>query len=70
LTWSANDPTEGVVGYLVYRDDVEVEDTTLTTFDDTGLTAETSYSYTVTAYDANDNESDPSDALVVETEAA
>ncbi|MBI5936211.1 MAG: hypothetical protein HY850_00005, partial [Betaproteobacteria bacterium] len=56
LTWTAATDTVGVTAYKVYRDGVLV--TTLgnvTSHSDTGLTAGTAYSYTVSACDAAGN---------------
>ena len=61
LTWSANDTTDGVAGYKVFRSDGKL--TTLvaitagTSFSDTGLNKKTTYYYVVTAYDAAGNDS-------------
>ncbi|MBN8281215.1 MAG: fibronectin type III domain-containing protein, partial [Gammaproteobacteria bacterium] len=64
LSWSASTDTggSGVSGYRVYRNGIGTPLATVagTTYSDTGLTANTSYSYRVSAYDAAGNESDPS----------
>lgn len=58
LSWTASTDNVGVAGYRVYRGGVLVGSTTTgTTYQDTGLTASTSYSYTVRAYDAAGNQS-------------
>lgn len=59
VSWSASTDDHGVVGYNLYRDGVLVTAIrgTQTTFADTGLTPETTYSYTVTAFDAAGNHS-------------
>jgi YVTN family beta-propeller protein len=62
LSWDAATDDVGVTGYRVFRDGVEVGTATGTTYADSGLTAETTYSYTVSAYDAAGNESAQSDA--------
>jgi len=48
LSWSAS---SGATGYDVYRDGQAAGSTTATSFTDTGLTASTSYTYTVKAHD-------------------
>ncbi len=62
LTWpAATDPDGGLSGYRVYRDDVLV-DTALpgaTTFPVSGLDPETTYDFSVVAFDSDDLESDP-----------
>lgn len=55
LSWSASADNVGVTGYKVYRGGVQVGTTSATSFSDTGLTASTAYSYTVSAYDAAGN---------------
>lgn len=50
----------GTTGYRVFRDGVLAGETPHTSFSDTGLAATTRYCYTVTAYDASGNESQPS----------
>lgn len=69
LTWSASTDNFAVTGYTVYRDAVAVAvvgGTTLS-YTDTGLTADTTYSYTVDAVDAAGNRSAPSSPLSVTT---
>src|SRR5262249_30656606 len=55
-------PDVAVDGYTVYRDGSEVAtvDGLTTSFADTGLTADTTYTYTVDAFDAAGNHSAPS----------
>nr|WP_281360154.1 glycoside hydrolase family 6 protein [Isoptericola halotolerans] len=68
LSWSASSDDTGVAGYRVHRDGDLVADVTATSVTDTGLTAGTTYSYTVTAYDAAGNSSAASAPLTVTTE--
>lgn len=63
LSWAASTDDTAVTGYHVYRNGVQVGSPTTTTYSDTGLTPNTSYSYTVSAYDAASNESAHSSAL-------
>ena len=55
LTWSAATDNVGVVYYNVYQDKIDIADVTGTIFSDTGLTANTQYSYTVEAVDGAGN---------------
>lgn len=58
VSWPAStDAVSGVVRYDVYRDGVLVGAATATTYDDTGLTAGSTYAYTVRAVDAAGNAS-------------
>jgi chitodextrinase len=55
LSWSASTDAVGVTGYKVYRAGTQIGTTASTNYSDTGLSASTSYSYTVAAYDAAGN---------------
>ncbi len=55
LSWSASTDAVGVVGYDVYRNGLKIARTTTTTYADTMLTPLTTYTYTVSAYDAAGN---------------
>ena len=57
LTWVPSSDNVGVAGYNIYRDGNAVASTTLAVFNDTGLTASTTYAYEVSAFDAAGNES-------------
>lgn len=67
LSWSAATDNVGVTGYRVYRDGVAIATTSGTTYQNTGLTASTSYNYTVRAYDAAGNESADSNTAAATT---
>src|SRR6185503_16087441 len=67
LSWTASTDNVGVTGYQVERCQgagcstfTQVGTPTATTFNDTGLTAATSYTYRVRAMDAASNPSAPS----------
>ena len=65
LNWTASsDSGTGVAGYRIFRDGVQVGTAATTTYADTGLSANTLYTYTVSAYDGAvpANESQPSAA--------
>ena len=51
LVWDASTDDTGVAGYRVFRDGVDVGTTSELVFTDGGLDAETTYSYTVSAFD-------------------
>lgn len=55
LSWSAS--TGSVAGYKIYRGGSFLKQVSSTSTSDTGLTASTQYCYTVSAYDAANNES-------------
>ena len=57
LRWNASTDNVGVAGYRVYRDGTAVGTTQGTSFTFTGLTCDTSYTFSVEAYDAAGNAS-------------
>lgn len=67
LNWAASTDAYGVKGYNIYRDGNLIGTSTDTSYTDTNLKPGTTYSYTVRAFDAVPNTSDPSDALSVKT---
>ncbi|MCP4143835.1 MAG: fibronectin type III domain-containing protein, partial [bacterium] len=62
VNWEASTDNTSVAGYEVYRDYVSVGTVTVTSFNDTGLSAGTGYTYTIEAYDDAGNYSDISDS--------
>lgn len=72
LAWNAASDNVGVTGYRLYKDgsNVAFATTTATSYSDTGLTAEQSYLYRVSAVDAAGNVSSHSSLLTVSTTAA
>lgn len=69
LNWSAASDNVGVTGYKVYRDSAMISQVSGMSTTLTGLNPSTTYEMKVTAIDAASNESDPSDALSVTTNA-
>lgn len=67
LTWSASSDNVGVTGYNVYRNDVQVGSPSGTSYTDTGLTANTAYTYKIKAKDAAGNLSAESNRMTVTT---
>lgn len=70
LSWTAASDDVGVAGYRIFRGGAQVGSSTTTTYSDTGLAPNTSYSYAVRAYDAAGNLSDPSQSATATTPAA
>ena len=70
LTWAAATDNVGVAGYKVYRNGTQVGTPTGTSYSDTGLTAGTSYAYTVAAYDAAANVSAQSSSVSAVTQSS
>ncbi len=68
LSWSAASDNVGVTGYRVMRDGSEIAIVTATNYLDTGLNQNTSYDYSIIAFDAAGNNSPASDVLTVTTE--
>ena len=68
LSWSASTDIVGVTGYKVFRNGVQVGTSATTSFQDTGLTVNAAYSYTVSAYDAAGNNSALSAPVSVSTQ--
>jgi hypothetical protein len=68
LTWNAATDNIGIAGYKIFRDNILV-DTAVnsTSYNNTGLDADTEYNYTVSAFDAAGNESDKSSSTSATT---
>jgi len=67
LSWTASTDDTGVVGYQVYRGTTKIGVVTGTNYSDIGLSANTQYCYTVRAFDAAGNMSDPSNQACATT---
>lgn len=70
LSWTASTDNVGVTGYKVYRGGSQIGTTASTTYQDTGLAASTSFTYTVAAYDAAGNTSAQSAGASATTQAS
>jgi chitodextrinase len=70
LSWTASTDNIGVTGYKIYRNSNYLTSVTSTSYNDTGLSAATSYNYTVAAYDAAGNVSAQSGSVSAMTQSA
>ncbi len=70
LTWTASTDPAGVTGYNVYRNGTQIAKTSAAAYSNTGLSASTTYTYTVAAYDAAGNVSAQSTSTSATTMAA
>ena len=69
LSWTASTDAVGVTGYKVYRGGTQIGTSVGTTYSDTGLSASTQYTYTVSAYDAAGNNSSQTGGVSATTQA-
>ncbi|WP_420602825.1 fibronectin type III domain-containing protein [Flagellimonas sp.] len=71
LSWSGATDNVGVTGYKIFKDNnLEATLGNVTSYQVTGLTASTNYSFMVTALDAAGNESSASNSISVTTDAS
>ena len=63
LSWSASTDNVGVTGYEIFSNGTSIGTVTATSANITGLTANTSYSYTIKAKDAAENTSNSSNSV-------
>jgi len=70
LSWSASTDNVGVTGYKIYRGGTLLTTVTGISYNNTGLSASTAYSYRVSAIDAAGNESSQCTAVSATTQAA
>jgi hypothetical protein len=70
LSWKASKDNVGVAGYRVYRGGVQIGTANVTTYSATALDPDTTYTFTVAAYDAAGNVSAQSKRVVATTPAA
>ncbi|MFW5935924.1 MAG: S8 family serine peptidase, partial [Candidatus Hadarchaeota archaeon] len=67
LAWDAN-TEDDLDHYNIYRDDNFIDSTTSTSYSDTGLSSNTTYTYEVSAVDTSGNEGERSDPASATTE--
>jgi len=65
LVWAASADNVGVAGYRVWRNGIQVGQTQSTSYSDSRLTAGSTYTYSVSAYDAAGNQSGKSGSVSV-----
>lgn len=70
LSWKASTDSVGVKGYKIYRGSTQVATVSSTSYSNTGLTASTTYQYSVAAYDAAGNTSSKSGSVSATTLAS
>jgi Domain of unknown function (DUF1929)/Bacterial Ig domain len=70
LTWSPSSDDQGVAGYRIFREATQVGEVAGTSFTDSTVSASTTYTYTVKAFDAAGNLSPASNQVTVTTPAA
>ena len=68
LSWTASTDNVGVTGYKVFRNGTQIATPGTTSYQDTGLSPNTTYSYTVAAYDAAGNTSGQSASVSATTQ--
>jgi chitodextrinase len=69
ISWTPSTDNVGVAGYEVYRNGVLIHTTPASSYTDSGLSANTTYAYTVAAFDYANNVSGQSAPLQVTTAA-
>src|SRR6185503_3551879 len=67
LTWTASTDNVAVAGYLIYRNTFQIAMNGTTSFTDTTVAGNTSYSYFVTAFDSAGNPSGSSNSVNITT---
>lgn len=67
LSWGASTDNTGVTGYKIFRNNTYLTTASVASYSDTGLSANTSYSYFVKAVDAAGNESSASVTVTAQT---
>lgn len=67
LSWNASTDDKAVAGYNIFRNGTKIATSTTNNYTVSGLTASTTYSFYVTAYDAVPNTSDASNTIQVTT---
>ena len=67
LSWEASSDNVGVMGYIIYRNGIEISRTAGLQFSDINLVSGTAYNYSVKAYDLAGNVSNESNHVVITT---
>lgn len=69
LTWTASTDAVGVTGYKIFRNGTQINTSATNSYSDSGLSASTNYSYTVSSYDAVGNNSAQTSSASATTQA-
>jgi fibronectin type 3 domain-containing protein len=69
LSWTVSTDNVGVTGYKIYRGGNQIGTSATNNYSDSGLTASTAYSYTVSSYDGAGNNSSQSSSAGATTQA-
>jgi hypothetical protein len=64
LSWHASTDNEGVAGYQIWRGATTISSVTGTSYSDTDLASNTTYTYTIRAFDNSGNVSLPSSSVI------
>ena len=67
ISWLGSKDNASVSGYEIYRDGFKITTSSGISFTDTGLNANTTYTYSIKAYDGSGNISDASESMDVTT---
>lgn len=67
VSWTVSTDNYLVSGYVLYRDGLPISTTTQTSYSDVGLSASTTYTYSVRAFDTSYNYSSSSNLLAIQT---
>ncbi len=67
LSWQASSDDVGVIGYKIFRDEVEVGSMEGLYFEDKGLLPETEYAYQISAFDEAGNKSEKTQKVLAKT---
>ncbi|MEK7635597.1 MAG: choice-of-anchor Q domain-containing protein [Patescibacteria group bacterium] len=70
LSWTASTDNVGVTGYRIYRNSSQIATSSANSYSNANLSPSTSYTYTVSAYDAAGNNSNQSTSAQATTQAA
>jgi hypothetical protein len=69
LSWNASTDDTAVTGYHIWRNGTQVATVTTTSYTDSNLTSGTTYNYSISAFDANGNESAQSATVSATTDS-
>jgi chitodextrinase len=67
LNWTASTDDVGVIGYRIFKNGTQISTSSTNAYNDAGLVSKTTYTYTVSAYDAAENNSPQSSSASATT---